>query len=335
MAVVRFKPVESVQAGAMARRYYLEDRSKTEIAEEFGVSRFRVSRILDRARATGLVRIEISLPSAIDADLSVQLRRTFGLHYAIVVTTPSEPAELLRTNLGQVAASLLAEVVVEGDVLGIGWGRSLTAMTAALESLPRCTIVQLTGAIGSADVLESSIEMVRRVAAASGGPAYPIYAPLVVDTPETAGAIRRQPQVAEAFRLFDRLTKAVVAIGSWDPPDSQLRNGVDEFEREAMRSLGVRAEICSTLVADDGHAVPAELTDRQIAISGNQLRNIPEVIAVAGGRAKAEAIRAVLKGGYITSLVTDASVAGLLLDGRQNAQRESRGAANSVAAVDS
>ena len=135
--------------------------------------------------------------------------------------------------------------------------------------------------------------------------------------------------MAEAFRLFDRLTKAVVAIGSWDPPDSQLRNGLDEFEREAMRSLGVRAEICSTLVDDDGHAVAAELTDRQVAISGDQLRHIPEVIAVAGGQAKVAAVRAVLTGGYITSLVTDASVARILLDGVPDREREPRAAASS------
>lgn len=329
MALGDLKPAESVQAVTIARRYYFENLSKKEIGDEFGISRFKVSRVLDRAREAGLVRIEIGLPAAIDAELSDRLRRAFGLHYAIVITAPNEPDELLRAHLGEMAASLLTEVVVEGDVLGIGWGRSLNSMTAALRGLAHCTIVQLTGAIGSADVLENSIEMVRRVAAVSGGRAYPIYAPLVVDTPETADAIRRQPQVAEAFRLFDRLTKAVVAIGSWDPPDSQLRNGVDEFEREAMRSLGVRAEVCSTLVDDDGHAVAAELTVRQIAIGGDQLRRIPEVIAVAGGRAKAAAIRAVLIGGYVTSLVTDASVAQVLLDGVPDLQREPRAVSSS------
>jgi DNA-binding transcriptional regulator LsrR (DeoR family) len=324
MALGEIKPAQAVQTVAIACRYYFDNLSKKEIAEEFGISRFKVSRVLDQARETGLVRIEIGLPAAIDAELSERLRRAFGLHHAIVITSSNEPAELLRSHLGEMAASLLTEVVVEGDVLGIGWGRTLNSMTAALKSLAPCTIVQLTGAIGSADVLENSIEMVRRVAAVSGGPAYPIYAPLVVDTPDTAEAIRRQPQVAEAFRLFDKLTKAVVAIGSWDPPDSQLRDGVDEFEREAMRSLGVRAEICSTLVAASGHAVAAELTVRSIAISGDQLRRIPEVMAVAGGLAKATAIRAVLVGGYITSLVTDASVARLLLENVPDLQRVNR-----------
>src|ERR1700687_1948506 len=104
----------------------------------------------------------------------------------------------------------------------------------------------------------------------------------MVDTVEPPEAIRRQPQVAEAIRLFDGITKAVVAIGSWEPPDSLLRGGVGEFERAHLRYLGGRAEVCSTLVDDDGQVVEADLTVRSIAISGDQLRRVPEVIAVAG-----------------------------------------------------
>jgi DNA-binding transcriptional regulator LsrR (DeoR family) len=314
MAVRGLKPVQLVEAAAIARRYFLQDRSKMEIAEEFGISRFKVSRILDRARATGLVRITIDLPAAIDAELSDRLRAAYSLRHAIVVTSPAEPEHVLRANLGEIAADLLGELVEEDDVLGISWGRTLNVMTASLKVLARCTVVQLTGAAGAVDVTENSVEIVRRLASVSGGPAFPIYAPLIVDTAETAAAIRRQPQVAEAMANFDRLTKAVVAIGSWDPPNSQLRDAMAVQEREALRALGVRAEICATLVDDDGRAVAGNLMERAIAISAAQLRRIPEVIAVAGGPTKAAAIRAVLAGGFITSLVTDTAAAAALLE---------------------
>jgi DNA-binding transcriptional regulator LsrR (DeoR family) len=199
-------------------------------------------------------------------------------------------------------------------------------MTASLVSLAQCTVVQLTGAAGAVDVTESSVEIVRRVASVSGGPAFPIYAPLIVDTAETAAAIRRQPHVAEAMHNFDRLTKAVVAIGSWDPPNSQLRDAMAVPEREALRALGVRAEICATLVDDEGHAVAGDLMERSIAITAEQLRRIPEVIAVAGGPSKAAAIRAVLAGGFITSLVTDSSAAQALLDGAPRTVVSAQGA---------
>lgn len=307
------KPGELVLAATVARRYFIEGKAKTEIADELRISRFRVARILERARESGLVRVEIVLPAQIDADLSERLRAAYSLHHAIAVATSDEPEESLRSHLGEVAAGLLTELVVEGDMLGIGWGRTLDAMTAALRRLAPCTVVQLTGAAGNIDVAEDSVEIIRRVAALSGGPSFPIYAPLVVDTPETAAALRRQPHVVEAFRRFDRLTKAVLAIGSWDPPNSQLRNAMNESAREALKRLGVRAEICAILVDDGGRTVAGDLMDRAVAISAKQLRRIPEVIAVAGGRTKTAAIRAVLRAKFITSLVTDAATAVALL----------------------
>jgi DNA-binding transcriptional regulator LsrR (DeoR family) len=309
----RLKPLELVRAAVIARRYFIEGRSKTEIAEEFGLSRFKVARSLDQARASGLVRIEIGLPAELDAELSDRLRAAYGLHHALVVTTSDEPEAELRTHLGEVAAGLLSELVVEGDVLGIGWGRSLTATTLALTALAHCTVVQLTGAVGSVGMTEDSVETVRAVAAISGGPAFPIYAPLILDAPDTAAAIRRQPHVAEAIRRFDLLTKALVAIGSWDPPNSQLREALSAADRQSLESLHVRAEICATMIDDSGSSVAPDLVERSIAISAAQLLRVPEVIAVAGGRSKTAAIAAVLKAGIITSLVTDVAVARALL----------------------
>ena len=46
-----------------------------------------------------------------------------------------------------------------------------------------------------------------------------------------------------------------------------------------------------------------------LAINTKQIRRIPEVIAIAGGVEKADAILAALRGNWITTLVTDAGVA--------------------------
>ena len=43
----------------VARMAYLQDRSQTEIANETGLNRWQVSRLLTEARDLGVVRIEI------------------------------------------------------------------------------------------------------------------------------------------------------------------------------------------------------------------------------------------------------------------------------------
>jgi DNA-binding transcriptional regulator LsrR (DeoR family) len=312
----RVGPAELVRLAAVARRFYLDGRSKLEIAEEFELSRFKVARLLDQALARGIVRIEVGVPAQIDAELSERLRTTHHLRHAIVVDTPENPETDLRANLARVAADLLTETVVEGEILGLGYGRTLTAMTQALSRLARCTVVQLCGALLGVNVQENSIELVRRVATVSGGPAFPIYTPQVLPDFATAEALRREPQVAEAQRRWNQLTKAVVAIGSWDPPHSQLYLALSPRERDQLRAQGACAELCANLIDAEGQPVATDFTDRCITITVGQLRTVDEVIAVGGGHDKVAAFRALLKGGYATSVITDVIVARALLDQR-------------------
>ncbi|MDG4864403.1 sugar-binding domain-containing protein, partial [Streptomyces sp. T-3] len=175
---LRMGPAELVQAAAMARRFYLEGKSKIQIAEEFGVSRFKVARVLETALERDLVRIEIRVPAELDAERSDRLRARYGLRHAVVVESPSSAAESADEspdpeNLGEVAADLLGELVTEGDVLGLAWGRSTIHMAAALDRLPPCTVVQLTGVYDAGTAERGSVEAVRRAAQVSGGEAHP------------------------------------------------------------------------------------------------------------------------------------------------------------------
>ncbi|MFE7732504.1 hypothetical protein [Microbacterium sp. NPDC057442] len=44
---------------AVARAHYLEDRSRVDISDALGISRFKVARLLSRAKEEGIVTIEI------------------------------------------------------------------------------------------------------------------------------------------------------------------------------------------------------------------------------------------------------------------------------------
>ena len=301
------RPAELIRAAGVARRYYLDGASKVDIAMEFGISRFKVARVLEDARAAGLVRIDIDVPAQIDAGLSDALRVRYGLTDAIVVATPDEPAESVRRSVGRVAADYLTEIVTEDDVIGLACSRTLQETVFALTSLPRLTVVQLTG-VHPGGVKENSVELVRRVASIARGPAFPIYAPLVLPDSASARGLRTQPQVADAMRRYRDLGKAIVAIGSWDPPESLVRDSLTKTEATALRKRGVRGETCARLLDDDGGPV-TDIDDRVIAISTEQLRKVPEVIAVACGPRKARAIHAVLSAGFVTALVTDTDVA--------------------------
>lgn len=252
-SAMRMGPAELVQAAAMARRFYLEGKSKIQIAEEFGVSRFKVARVLETALERDLVRIEIRVPAELDAERSDALRARYGLRHAVVVESPADAEESPDPeNLGEVAADLLGELVNEGDVLGLAWGRSTIHMAAALDRLPPCTVVQLTGVYDAGTAERGSVEAVRRAAQVSGGDAHPIYAPMLLPDAATAAALRNQTGIARAFEYFDKVTVACVSIGSWEPGISTVHDMLSDEERAHYASLGVAAEMSAHLFDSEG-----------------------------------------------------------------------------------
>ena len=308
-------PAALVLTATVARRFYLDGESKSDIAEELGLSRFKVARLIDHARASGIVRIELDYRGDLDLDLSVRVAAAYGLRHCVVVDAPEDhDGAALRESLGRAAARLLSEIVEPEDVLGLAWARSLMAMRSSLIRLAPCSVVQLTGALSRPDVDESSIELVRDVARISNGPAYYFYAPMILPDAATTAALRTQPEVAHAISRFPDVTKAVVGLGAWAAGQSTVADVVTDRERREMHELGVRAELCGVQLDVDGNAVTTALTDRLIGIDAAGLRAIPDVIALAYGTAKAEAVRAGLRGGYATSLVTHSTLARLLLD---------------------
>src|ERR1700735_4504269 len=118
------RPSEVVLAARVARQFYLEGVSKVDIADRLGISRFRVARLLDSARETGMVRIENGVPGGnLDAGLSAELCSVFGLKHAFVFNLPDEDLPALRQRMGEVAGQALMDIVTPDDVLGLSWSR--------------------------------------------------------------------------------------------------------------------------------------------------------------------------------------------------------------------
>src|SRR4051794_32118341 len=315
MAEVDDGPARVVLTASVARRYYLDGRSKVEIAEEFGLSRFKVARLIDAARDSGLVRIEIHHQGEIDVNLSAHVQDRFGLQHAIIVDTPDDHAESLRQHLGRAAAELLSEVITPRDVLGLAWARSVSAMAKSLPRLPGIPVVQLTGALSLPNDDDCSVDAVRDVARASGGRAYVFYAPFTVPDATTARALRQQPEVARAFGQLPSVTKAVAGVGLWECGQSTLYDASTESDRRALRDLGVCADISGVFVSAQGDPVPTDLAERMIAISAEEMRAIPEVIVIPYGVRKAPAVFAALRSGLVGGIVTHTTLAEAVLDG--------------------
>ena len=143
-----------------ATLYYLDGLTQAEIANRLGVSRPTAGRLIARAKAKGLVRIEVVVPpdlrDNLHADEERELELRFGLTEAVVagsgidVGAPGRPAAY--ASVGRAAAALLMRRLTPTDVLGFTWGPEQVAVATALTpGVASCRIVvQLDGAMSTA-----------------------------------------------------------------------------------------------------------------------------------------------------------------------------------------
>ena len=81
-----------------------------------------------------------------------------------------------------------------------------------------------------------------------------------------------------------------------------------------LRRAHVCAEVSGVFLTADGEPIRTGLTDRMIAITAEQMRAIPEVLAIPYGVARATAVRAALRSGLVDGVVTHTTLARAVLD---------------------
>ena len=100
--------IASTDAQVMARvcwHYFKEGQTQDEIAKRLGLTRKRVNRVLNEARASGFVQITIDSAVSACVGLEARLVEKFGLRRAIVVPSP-EPDVDVRTVVGAAGGAI-------------------------------------------------------------------------------------------------------------------------------------------------------------------------------------------------------------------------------------
>ena len=106
--------------------YFIEGQTQQEISSAFGISRFKVNRLLKKAREAGLVTIQINDPGADLAGEEIKLARKYGLQQARIVNVQKYNRKSHLTQIGEAGAHYLSGLIVRCQILGVAWGRSIS-----------------------------------------------------------------------------------------------------------------------------------------------------------------------------------------------------------------
>mgnify|MGYP005842686171 CR=1 FL=1 len=303
----------------VSKLYYEQNLTQQTIAERLRLSRPKVSRLLQQAIDEGIVQITVLSPPGTYSALEGQLEERCGLEEVVVVEVDESASDgAITREVGIAAADYLQRTLQPGDIIGVSWGTTLSAMVNALQPTPLSDVhvVQMIGGLGPPEAETHATDLCRRIARLLSSRLTLIPAPGIVDNLEAKQVLLSDSYVQSAFALFPRISVAYVGIGTPVGSSLLLRDTsiIQRAELDALLAKGAVGDIALRFFDARGVPTPSDLDERVIGITLEELRHIPRVVGMAGGIHKLEVVCGALRGGLIDVLITDHVLAARLLE---------------------
>lgn len=297
--------------------YYLDGMNQQEISNRLGVSRPQVSRLLAEAKSEGIVQIDIHSPFAEEQMYERAISETFGIQDVIVVQSTVEDQGKEDSVLARAAATLLESVIRDRDTIAVMAGRSIASAGAKLRynNTKATTFVPMIGGFGSDGSNMHANTNTRIMAENMKGSYLLLNAPAIVVSSEAREHFLAERDIADVLERARKANVAIVGIGQVTKEAAIVQSGyLQSNEVEAIHEQGAVSQIGASFLNANGDRLANELESRIIGLSIEDIREIPNVIAIAGGKHKVEAITAALRGKHMNVLITDLITAKHILE---------------------
>lgn len=289
--------------------YYRDSLTQAQIADRMHISRPTVARLLERARQSGVVAIDIDTSHVGGLELSLHLQEKYNLEGVVVVpqlgAAPS--GEATNSRVAQQAAQYVGRFLRPGVTVGVGWGDTVRRTLLALRrsSLPGVTFAALTGGV--------EVYMGNVGAAAGDNLAVNmrfVPSPLLASSPAMADALRQEKEVTSVLELAQSADITLIGVGGAIPNATILERGmVSQEQLLDYQKRGAVGDIIGEWYDEHGSPVPIDMQRVRIGLEISELRSMKKVVAAAGGIDKVAAISGALAGGYLDVLITTEDVA--------------------------
>lgn len=296
----------------IAKLYYEQSLSQDAIARKCAISRSSVSNLLRLCREQKIVEIRVHDSSSHVIELQEEIQTRYRIDKAVVVPLTSDP-DATRVNVGRAAAAVLEPLLKNEVRIGITMGVTLYQVVQHIRSMPLrgVEVVQLCGGLGTENPEIDGFGLAQKLAEKLRGKYRIIQAPVIVKTMSLRKMLVQEPDIAETLQRGATVDVALFGIGSNRPEGSALvRTGnLGRVESLALLEKGAVGTVCTLQIDARGKIFPTSLNERIIGLNAKKLLGIPTRIGVATGAVKSDAVRAVLRGRYVTTIVIDEEIA--------------------------
>jgi deoxyribonucleoside regulator len=307
----------------VAKLYYDLEWTQGDIATELGLTRWQVGRLLTEAKELGVVRIEITPRVLRRTDLEVRLQQEYGLKDAIVVPSGgTTDAALLTESVAQAAATYLAGINPKPGLVGVSWGRTMSAVARFLPNNwnPGVHVVLVNGATNLHSTSTHSSAVAEEFARAGNGTATLLPVPAIVGKKSTREVLEEDPIIERVLKLAIAAEVVCFSMGGVNHQSVLLSNGyLDASDMDRLQDAGAVGDILGRFVGEDGSIIDAAINDRTVGMRLEHLKAKQCAIGVVAGEDKHRVAVAALKAGYVSVIITDETSAHYALENQNGA----------------
>lgn len=303
------------QAAHAAWLYYIANNNQEEIAAKLSVSRQAAQRLVALAVSEKLIKFRLDHPLSHCIALAEALRDKFALSLCEVVPS-SVGGGAPYNGLGVCAATHLETYLMAKSptIVAFSSGRTLRAMVEQVPPMeqPQHKIVSLVGNMSHYG-LAGRYEVVMHLSERIGAQAYPLPVPTVANSVEERDLLQTQRSFMAIKSLAEQAKATFVGIShiGWNSPLHE-DGFINDAELTELTELGAIGEIAGWAYDAQGVLLKTGTNARVASVLLEQPAR-RSVIGVAGGKGKAEAILAALRGQLLTGLITDEAAAEAIL----------------------
>lgn len=288
----------------IAYLYYYADMNQTEIADRLFLSRSTVSRLIKKARQSGVVELKINEPWERDLNMEDQIKMIFHIDRVRVLNCDPDcaPDEVLNI-LGQMVTFYINCNVQEHSVLGMSWGKTVSHVNNSIttnQNIP-FTIVPIMGSMTYPDSNPESLKLSQRFARAYGGRYFPLDAPLYASSKDHLRNLLMDQGIAEAIETARKADFILTSVGSIEGRSWDRVIGMDKLTK--LREIGCVGHIGGHFFDINGHEIDGIYKELHVGLSLEEIRGNRNVICIAACANKAEAVYGALQGKMINSLM--------------------------------
>lgn len=300
---------------------YVGGYTQEQIAQRLGVSRVKVHRLSSLAQDLGYVKVSIEHELASTAAVEDKLVGIYGLKNCILVPTMDDGVDHHGSTiaaLGTAGARYLSRFLDRepATTIGIGWGRTLSAMAETMLRKPRPSnrFVSVLGSL-TRHAAANPYDVIHQLTWKTGAEGFIMPVPFIADAVADRDLLMGQKSVGKIMTLAQNADLYLLGIGGCGPEASAFEFGqMTKSELESLQDSGAVGDLLGRFFDAEGQIVDCEFNDRVLGLDMDALKK-RQVTIIAGGHRKRTAIHAALKMGIVSTLITDEATAQHLLHG--------------------